>query len=278
MSTLSMDQITGSNFSYQHFTFERFLDDMVKLERQHLELWGIAQHLSIEQFTFTDARRMRAQLAEREQSVVCLTPEQIMYPVNLASSVEWIRASTIAMFQKAVDVCVELGSPLLFMTPGRGFENEDRDEAWKRAVDGIAAVVDYAEAAGVKCGLEPLQRHESNLVNNSTQLAQMIDEVDSTNLYAALDTVAMATADESVAGYFERFGSRIQHVHLIDGKPAGHLAWGAGNLPLEQYLRELAEADYAGYMSFEIFGAQDAFDPFGAHSRSLNAVRTALAV
>jgi protein FrlC len=163
------------------------------------------------------------------------------------------------------------------MTPGRGFENESRDDAWKRAVDGVGDVVDYAEAAGVRCGLEPLQRHESNLVNNSLQLAQMIDEIGSVNLYAALDTVAMATAGETVAGYVERFGSRIQHVHVIDGKPAGHLAWGDGNLPLDEYLRELGEADYAGYLSFEIFGTSNAAEPFDAHSRSLNAVRTALA-
>jgi len=277
MAAITTDQITGSNFSYQHHTFETFLDDMVKLGRSHLELWGIAQHLYVPELSFADVRRMRAQLAEREQSVVCLTPEQVMYPINLASSIRWIRESTIATFKKAADICVELETPLLFLTPGRGFEDESRDDAWKRAVDGLGEVAAYAATLSIDCALEPLQRHESNLVNNSQQLGQMVDEVGADNLYVALDTVAMATADETVAGYFSRFGDRIKHVHLIDGKPAGHMAWGDGELPLTEYLDDLAAADYSGYVTFEIFGAQNAFEPFSAHRRSLDAVSAVLA-
>ncbi|MDI2099215.1 sugar phosphate isomerase/epimerase family protein [Ruicaihuangia caeni] len=277
MAALSIEQITGTNFSYQHMTFERFLDDMVALERRHLELWGIANHLYIPEFSFADARRMKAQLDERDQDVVCITPESVMYPVNLASSIPWIRESAIATLKKAADICVDLGSPLLFLTPGRGFEDESRDEAWKRSVDGIAQVAQYAASLGVDCVLEPLQRHESNLVNNSEQLAQMLAEVGEGNVGVALDTVAMATAEETVACYVKRFGDGIRHVHLIDGRPAGHMAWGDGELPLDQYLDDLADAGYSGYMTFEIFGAKNTFEPFDAHRRSLAAVESALA-
>ena len=277
MSRITLDQVTGTNFSYQHVTFERFLDDMVELGRTRLELWGIAQHLHIPQFSFADARIMRARLAQRGLSVECITPEQVMYPVNLASSVGWLRSSSIQMFQKAADICVELEAPLLFLTPGRGFEDEPVADAWNRAVDAIGEISAYAAAAGVDCVLEPLQRQESNLVNDAGQLAQMLDDVAAPNLFVALDTVAMACAGDTIAGYFETFGDRVRHVHLIDGKPAGHMAWGDGELPLPDYLNDLGDAGYRGCMSFEIFGAKNTFEPLDAHRRSLDAVERVLA-
>jgi protein FrlC len=96
------------------------------------------------------------------------------------------------------------------------------------------------------------------------------------NLFVALDTVAMAVAGETIDNYFETFGDRIRHVHLIDGTPAGHMAWGDGELPLGDYLDGLAKAEYSGYLSFEIFGAKNIFDPYSAYQRSIDAVEQAL--
>jgi protein FrlC len=39
---LSLRQITGSNFAYQHLPFESFLDDAADLGRERLELSGAA--------------------------------------------------------------------------------------------------------------------------------------------------------------------------------------------------------------------------------------------
>lgn len=40
--SLSLQQVTGSNFSCRHLPFERVLDDAADLGREHLELWGVA--------------------------------------------------------------------------------------------------------------------------------------------------------------------------------------------------------------------------------------------
>lgn len=276
MHTISTDQITGSNFSYQQLSFERFLDDMVLLERQHVELWGIAPHLHIPQLTLADLRRVKRKLDERGLSVECFTPEQVMYPVNIASSADWLRTDSIAMFRTAVDVCVELGSPLLFLTSGRGGEDEPRAEAWVRSAEALRTIVDYALLHGVRCVLEPLQRVESNLITTSADVLSMLEDVGSPNLDVVLDTVAMAAAGESVPDYVAAFGERLRHVHLIDGTPTGHLAWGDGNLPLGTYLADLAAAEYRGFMTFELFGSEYICDPLPALRQSFAAVEAAL--
>lgn len=275
--TLSLSQVTGSNFAYQHLPFDRFLDDAAELGREHLELWGIAPHLHVPQIGDAEARAIRRRAESRGLAVRCLTPEQVMYPVNLASPVTWLRARSVALFRRAAELCAELGAGLLLLTPGRGFEDEPVEAARRRSVDAVGEITAYAATLGVTCVLEALQRVESNLVNDSRALAAMIDEVGAPNLGAVLDTVAMAVAGESVDDYFDALGDRVRHVHLIDGRPAGHLAWGDGSLPLASYVESLGRRGYTGHLTFELFGdGTYAFEPRPAVERCLSGVRAAL--
>ncbi|MFJ8665222.1 sugar phosphate isomerase/epimerase family protein [Streptomyces sp. NPDC093600] len=251
---LSSRQITGSNFAYQHLPFDTFLDDAADLGREKLELWGIAPHLHVPRLSDADARGVRRSIEARGLAAYCLTPEQVMYPVNVASPVGWLRAESIALFRRAAELCVELGAELLLLTPGRGYENEATGSAWRRSVDAIGEIAAHAAALGVECVLEPLQRVESNLVNDSRTLAAMLGEIGAANLGAVLDTVTMAVAGESVDDAFEALGDRVRHVHLVDGRPAGHLAWGDGELPLADYLSALDRRGYDRWMTFELFG------------------------
>ena len=43
--------LCGTNFSYHRFPFERFLDDMVMLDLQKVEIWGVAPHLHVDHVT-----------------------------------------------------------------------------------------------------------------------------------------------------------------------------------------------------------------------------------
>lgn len=275
MSHLSLRTITGSNFSYQHFSFERFLDDMVELGLQELELWGIAPHLHIPQVTATDLERIRRQLSSRDLSVHCVTPEQVMYPVNIASPNPVLRADSIIFFKRAAEVCAELGGKQLFLTPGRGAEDESVDAAWRRSVDALEEICVYARSLGLGCLLEPLQRVESNLVNCVEQLRAMLDELDERvpgGFDVVLDVVAMHAADDTIEGYFDAFPGRVGHVHVIDGDPVGHLAWGDGTLPLDQDVRSIADHDYGGHITFEHFGdGSYSLDPRTALEQSIMA-------
>ncbi|MFM9372722.1 sugar phosphate isomerase/epimerase family protein [Streptomyces sp. Da 82-17] len=249
-----LPRLTGSNFAYQHLAFDTFLDDAAGLGRERLELWGVAPHLYVPEVTDAQARALRRRIEGRGLAAYCLTPEQVMYPVNVASPDAPLRDRSIAMFRRAAELCVELGAEKLLLTPGRGREDEPVGAAWRRAVDAIGEITAYAERLGVGCVLEPLQRVESNLVNDAPTLATMLDELGSRSLGAVLDTATMAGAGESVDDAFAALGPRIRHVHLIDGRPMGHLAWGDGHLPLADYLTSFRRHGYDGHMTFELFG------------------------
>jgi protein FrlC len=271
--SIALSQVTGSNFSYQHRSLDECFDDLADLGRERVELWGIAPHLHVPWASDAEARSIRSLAADRGLSIVCLTPEQVMYPVNVASPDTRLRAASVAMFRRAAELAVELGASRLFLTPGRGFETEPVEAAWRRSVDAIGEIAAYADTLGLDCVLEPLQRVESNLVNSAADAARMVGDIAAPNLGVALDTVAMTVAGDDVDAYFAQLGELVRHVHLIDGNPAGHLAWGDGDLPLGEILAALGRHGYAGPITIEHFGdGSYAFDPKPVLARSLDAI------
>lgn len=276
-SVPGLDQVSGSNFAYQHHTLTRCLDDMAELGRTTVELWGIAPHLHIPQADSAHQKKVRELLQERELTVACVTPEQVAYPVNIASGEEWLREQSLQFFLRAAEVCSELESPLLFLTAGRGYEDEPAEIAWARSVESLQTITQRAADLGVACVLEPLQRVESNLVTDAGSLRLMLDDVGSSTLGVVIDTVAMAAAGENISDYAKAFGEGIRHVHLVDGAPTGHLAWGDGFLDLDEILRELSQLNYSGALTFELFGdGSYALEPRAAVVQCLDAVEASL--
>lgn len=273
MPQLAFRQLIGANFGFQHVPFEVAARAMRRFGFSEIELWGIAPHLDLFHADAARIASVRATLAEAELEVRCFTPEQVLYPINIASGDAALRRDSIDRFRRAADICATLGARYLFLTPGRGFETEDRRAAWARSVAALSEIVGHAAALGVRCLLEPLQRIESNLVNDVSDLRRMFTELGSDTIDIVLDIVAMATAGDTVADYVESFGRRLAHVHVVDGTPSGHLVWGDGVLPLATYLGELAAAGFQGTLTFEPFGnGSYALDPVAAWQRNIDAI------
>jgi fructoselysine 3-epimerase len=274
MPTLSTDQLIGANFSFQHYRFEHVAEVLRDFGFRELELWGIGQHLDL--FTADDARVQHVQqvLADNGLAVWCFTPEQVLYPINIASGDDQMRRASVDRFRRAADICASLGARYLFLTSGRGFEDEPAHAAWQRSVESLREITAHAAEQGVRCLLEPLQRVETNVLLDAAGVRRMLDEVGADNMDVVLDTVAMAVAGDTVTDYVKHFGERLAHVQLVDGTPAGHLVWGDGALPLGDYLEQLAEYGYQGKVTFEPFGEGSyALDPVTAWRRCLDGAR-----
>jgi protein FrlC len=273
MRRFARNQLIGSNFSFQHYPFARVAKAMQDFGMREIELWGVAQHLDL--FHADDARveSVRRTLADHGLQTWCFTPEQVIYPINIASGDAELREASVRRFCRAADIVATLGGRYLFLTSGRGYETEPAEEAWKRSVESLARIAAHAGRLGIRCLLEPLQRVESKVLLNAAGVRRMLDQIGADNFDVVLDTVGMAAAGDSVADYLRLFGERIAHVQLVDGTPAGHLVWGDGTLPLGDYLTELAGSGYAGKITFEPFGnGSYALDPIAAWKRNLAAI------
>lgn len=251
---LLRSQLLGANFSFQHLPMSEVAAILARHGFTEIELWGIAPHLDL--FHASDAKvaSVRKLLADHGLSVRIFTPEQVVYPVNIASGdADWRRAS-VECFRRAADIAAALGARHLFLTAGRGYESAAPDQAWEHAAQSLAEIAEHAAGLGLRCLLEPLRRPESNILHSAADLARMLEHLGREDMDAVLDLVAMAAAGDRPAEYLRRFGPRLAHIHVVDGTPAGHLVWGDGELPLADWLMELVGAGYGGTLSFEPFG------------------------
>jgi protein FrlC len=276
IGTIGLPQIVGMNIHYRMYSFDYFLDAMVSFGIQNIELYGGSPHLYPETSTLSQVEKIRKAIESRGLGLVCYTPEQIMYPFNIAAPDDDLRKLSLSYFLKNIDITAELGTDLMLVNAGWGDYGRPMEEAWKRGREGLEILVRRAEEQGITLLLEPLQPFETNLITNLKLLKQMLAEVPSSHMTGMIDTVAMAVAGETISDYFEAFGD-VRHIHLIDGTPSGHMAWGLGNLPLKSYIADLEKYHYSRYLTIELADASYLPDPNKAFETALNTIVKALA-
>lgn len=169
---------------------------------------------------------------------------------------------------RAVECAVELGSSKMLLTPGWGNLDESRDEAMKWSLDSIGRILKRAAELGLTLALEHLSPISSNLVNTSTQLRWALDQFHSPYLKGMIDTCQVCLSHEHVRDYFDKLGKDLVHIHIVDGTPGGHLAFGDGNIPLKEFVETIDSYGYSGMLSMEISDRRYFGDPVAADERS----------
>ena len=153
---------------------------------------------------------------------------------------------------KNIELASELEVPLMLVIPGWGVWDERYDEAFDRAAASLQSAADYAAQQGVRLVLEHLTPQSSNLLTSADKVSRMARSIGRKNLGVALDLGQMSVFGESVSDYFGPLGDKIWMVHIMDGAPGRHLAFGDGILPLQAYCRQLRRAGYQGPITLEI--------------------------
>lgn len=269
MKKISRSQIAAMNIHYRFFPLEYFLDSVSNNGFRSIELWAASPHFYIEDVGPKESVSLRRETDRRDLKIVCFTPEQCVYPINIAAREEYIRTRSINYFERAIDISADLECALVLITSGWGYFSEPAEEAWRRSKDALRELARKAELRGITLVLEPLRTDESNLVTSLSTLSRMLSDVASEAMKGMIDTIPMALADETITDYSRILGKDLRHVHFIDGKPRGHLAWGDGVLPLQNYITELENIEYQNYLTLEITDSTYYLEPVSAETLSL---------
>lgn len=249
---MKFNQFAAMNMVYQRHTFSYFLDSMERLGIHNFELWTGAPHLNHYIPSLSDASAVRKEAERRKMHIVCLTPEQVMYPHNIAASDPQLRKFSLDYFFKYIDMTAEVGADKMLCCSGWGDYDQSMEDAWKRSVDGLYRMADHAQKAGITLAFEILQAMESNLVNDLSTTKRMMDEVVHPNFKLCVDTVPVRVHGNTLGDFFELFGERICHLHLTDGNPSGHVPLGLGTTPVREHLDFMDQYNYDGYVTLEI--------------------------
>ncbi len=249
---MKIEQFSAMNMVYQRYSFSYFLDSMERLGVSSFELWTGAPHLNNYIESLSDASAVRREVERRGMHITCLTPEQVMYPHNIAASDAQHRKMSLEYFLKYIDMTAQVGADKMLCCSGWGDYDAPVDEAWKRSVDSLNLLAEHAQKAGIVLAFEILQAMETNLVNDLASTERMMEEVDHPHMKLCVDTVPMRVHGNTLGQFFERFGDRICHLHLTDGDPSGHVPLGLGSTLVAEHLQYMDEYGYEGYVTLEI--------------------------
>lgn len=262
--SLIRERFAVMNNAYSKYSFEYFLSSMERLGLNKIDLWGGVQHFNVLDATPQSVDRFGKRLRAHGMKAVAYTPEILGYPLNFASPDTLVRGRSIAYGIKNLEIAAALEIPLMLTNPGWACLDQSHEDALCYSADSLAELAVHAQRQGVKLVLEHLTIQSSTLLNRAVDMQRTLERVNSPWLNCILDLGQMSVFEESVDDYFDLVGEQILHVHIMDGAPEGHLAFGDGVLPLHSYFEQLNRRSYAGHITLEINDGRYANDPHAA--------------
>jgi D-psicose/D-tagatose/L-ribulose 3-epimerase len=174
---------------------------------------------------------------------------------NPVSADPKIRAAAYEHLKAVVDCCAAVGSPVLCgphqvalgVFTGKGATEDE----WKRSVEHLRRVAEYAAGPHVMLAEEVVNRFELYHLNTLDQGIRLVDDVDHPNCRIHLDTFHAHIEEKNTAAAIRRAGSRIAHVHISEndrGVP------GTGSVAWDATFDALRDVGYDGWLTVEAFG------------------------
>jgi D-psicose/D-tagatose/L-ribulose 3-epimerase len=147
------------------------------------------------------------------------------------------------------------GNPLVFA----GRAPHPVDESLRRSregwcIEGLQAVAPRAAQAGVRFGVEPLNRFETDILNTTRQGIELVRQVNHPAIGLVLDTFHMNMEDDDIPGAIRAAGAHLVHFQANENH-RGYL--GTGHIDWTQVVRALADIGYTGTISLEPFRRTD---------------------
>jgi sugar phosphate isomerase/epimerase len=203
------------------------------------------------QHDVADIKRHLDHHGMRASSVISIfTPER-----DIVSSRGHIRDHALGYVKGNIDFAEEIGADVVTFTPTACMKiiaEADLDQEWAWAVDAARDAGAYAKERGVSIAVEPWNRYETYLINRVDQALSFVDDVALDNVGVMIDTFHMGIEESDIAKAIRGVGHRLAHVHLADSNRA---APGTGHLDFEPIIAAIADAQYGGWISYELLPA-----------------------
>lgn len=166
------------------------------------------------------------------------------------------RRRAIQFVRGIIDAAGRLGAPAIVGSmQGRATAADDRGLALERLGQSISELAEYAaERYQVPLLIEPLNRYETNLLNEVRETAAWLRTLPTTNLRILADLFHMNIEDADMPAALRTAGPLVGHVHFAD---SNRRAVGMGHSPVGDCVSALSAMGYQGYLSAEIFPRPD---------------------
>lgn len=175
---------------------------------------------------------------------------------DLTSDDAKLRETGIAYIETCLDIATELGASFfagpMYSAVGKArmVSPEQKKLEWERAVEGLKTVCQLASSRGLDIALEPLNRFESDLINNVDDVLRLIKDIDHPSAKVCLDMFHMNIEEPNPEQAIVKAGDKLIHIQVSEnyrGTP------GTGSTNWQAYYSGLKQINYQGTVSIESF-------------------------
>ncbi len=164
----------------------------------------------------------------------------------------YYREMTVVYLKECLDMVHALGGTIFTLVPsevGKIVAMSDPDTEWGWAVENIKKVNDHAQKLGIRIGLEPLNRFETNFLNRHDQAIRLAQDVGG-GIGVCLDAfhINIEEADPYQAVMTTGKGGYLVDFHVADNnrRPPGQGSW-----DWKKLISTLKESGYTGQLTSE---------------------------
>jgi len=188
--------------------------------------------------------------------IECVCTTTLTPQTNPISPDPAVRAEAVKAMKKCVDICNELGSPILggvnYAAWGYLTRRPRTDEEWKWGVECMREAALYAKETGsVVICVECINRFETHFLNIAEDAVKFCKDVGTGNVKVHLDCFHMIREEKSFSGAVKTCGKEyLGYIHVNEndrGIP------GTGLVPFKEFLAAVAEVGYDGPLVIESF-------------------------
>lgn len=175
---------------------------------------------------------------------------------DLSSEDRSLQENGLNYIQQCLDIASGVGAGFvagpMYSAVGKArmIPPEQRKAEWDRAVENLRIACKMAGERGLELALEPLNRFETDLVNNVDDLLRMIGDIAHPAAKILLDGFHMNIEEPDAEKAIRAAGDKLIHVQVSEnyrGTP------GTGQTNWDAYLRGLQAIHYQGCVSIESF-------------------------
>lgn len=162
----------------------------------------------------------------------------------------YYREMSVAYVNECLDMVHALGGTIFTLVPsevGKVVAMADPETEWKWAVENIRKVADHAAKLGIKIGLEPLNRFETNFLNRHDQALRLAADVGE-DVGVCLDAFHINIEEADPYQAILNTGKHLVDFHVADNN---RFPPGGGSWDWKKLIATLKQAGYTDQLTAE---------------------------
>ena len=260
-----------STNAFKKFSLTESIEKIARIGFKGVEILGDRPHLYPPDFDASQLARLNQVLEKNDMKLTNLN-SFTLFAVGDTYLPSWIepdkdrREIRIRHTLDSLKVAKQIGCPNISIPPGGPLDGLARSQAMQLFHQGLEQVVSLAEELGVMILVEP---EPDLMIETTAQFKQFIKDVQSKAIGLNFDIGHFFCVGEDPKRAFEELFQWVGHIHIEDidsNREHNHLIAGRGGIDFKAVCTSIAQLDYKGDISLELYTYQDIPEEAGKES------------